>query len=197
MSYINGRLTLFVQIEEERELVRGAGTNELVGLMAAARGINVYAGGTAAGNKAVQAFKAMNGTRGSSFLEPSGWVIHPTDWQDIRLLTDTAGQFFGGGPFQGPYGNGMNLDQSGQVTGVVDYLWGKPVVVTTALGGAGTALTGAFSTGAQMFRRSGLQVEATNSHSTYFANNLVAIRAEERLALAVYRPSAFTEIRLA
>jgi len=196
-SYINSRLSLFVQIEEERQIVRGAGTNELVGLMAATRGINIYAGGTAAGNKAVQAFKAMNGTRGSSFLEPSGWVIHPTDWQDIRLLTDTAGQFFGGGPFMGPYGNGTDMQQSGQVNGVVDYLWGKPVVVTTALGGAGTALCGAFETGAQLWRREGITVEATNSHASYFDNNLERIRAEERLGLAVYRPNAFTEIRLA
>jgi len=28
--------------------------------------------------------------------------MHPDDWRDIRLLTDTAGQYFGGGPFQGP-----------------------------------------------------------------------------------------------
>ena len=31
-SYINSRLSLFVAIEEERQLLRGTGTNELVGL---------------------------------------------------------------------------------------------------------------------------------------------------------------------
>ena len=55
--------------------------------------------------------------RGSAFVEPDWIVMNPSDWQDIRLLTDTAGQFFGGGPFQGPYGNGTNLAASGQVTG--------------------------------------------------------------------------------
>ena len=34
-------------------------------------------------------------------------------------------------------------------------------------------------------------VEASNSHSDYFQRNLTAIRAETRLALAVYRPEAF------
>jgi hypothetical protein len=35
-------------------------------------------------------------------------------------------------------------------------------------------------------------VEATNSHSDYFTRDLVAVRAEQREALLVYRPSAFT-----
>jgi HK97 family phage major capsid protein len=194
-SYINGRLSLFVQIEEERQLLRGAGTNELVGIMAAARGINVYAGGTAAGNKAVQLFKAMNGQRGSALLEPDWIVINPTDWEAIRLATDDNGQYFGGGPFQGPYsGTGRNFAASNIVSGADEFLWNKPVVVTSALG-SGTALVGTRSA-AQVFRRSGLTVEATNSHSTYFTSNLVAIRAEQRLGLAVYRPAAFTDVRL-
>jgi hypothetical protein len=78
--------------------------------------VPVYAGGTAAGNKAVQIFKAMAGQRGSAFLEPEWIALHPDDWRDIRLLTDTAGQFFGGGPFQGPYGSGTNYGASGQLT---------------------------------------------------------------------------------
>jgi HK97 family phage major capsid protein len=195
-SYINGRLALFVRIEEERQLLRGAGTNEIVGIMPSGntRGINIYAGGTAAGNKAEQLFKAMNGQRGSALVEPDFLVVSTSDWQDLRLLKDTAGQFFGGGPFQGPYGNGQNIGASGQVTGAQDTIWNKPTVVTTALGG-GTALVGT-SSAAQVWRRGGLSVEATNSHASYFQLNLVAIRAEERLALAVYRPSAFTEVRL-
>lgn len=194
-SYINGRLSLFIQIEEERQLLRGAGTNDLVGIMAAARAINVYAGGTAVGNKAVQLFKAMNGQRGSALLEPDWIAINPSDWEAIRLLTDTAGQYFGGGPFQGPYGSGRNFDASNQVNGADEFVWNKPVVVTSALG-AGTALIGT-RVAAQVYRRSGLSVEATNSHSDYFTKNLVAIRAEERLGLAVYRPAAFTDVRLA
>jgi HK97 family phage major capsid protein len=103
-SYINGRLALFVKIEEERQLFRGtSGGNEVQGILTS-RSVPVYAGGTAAGNKAVQLFKAMNGLRGSAFVEPEWVVMHPTDWQDIRLLADTAGQLFGGGPFFGPYG---------------------------------------------------------------------------------------------
>lgn len=195
-SYVDGRLALFVKIEEERQLVVGAGTNEIVGIKPSGntRSINIYAGGTAAGDKAVQLFKALNGQRGSAFMEPDFIVVNPSDYQALRLLTDTAGQYFAGGPFQGPYGNGANLPASGQVSGAVDYIWQKPVVVTTAVG-AGTALIGTRSA-AQVWRKGGLTVEATNSNEDDFLKNLVTIRAEERLALAVYRPAAFTEVRL-
>jgi HK97 family phage major capsid protein len=194
-SYINGRLILFVQIEEERQLIRGtSGGNEVQGLLTS-RNVPVYAGGTAAGNKAVQTFKAMNGLRGSAFLEPDWIVMNPTDWQDIRLLTDTAGQFFGGGPFYGPYGGPQGpAGASGQVSGPTDSLWNKPVYVTGAVG-AGTAIVGTRTSG-QVWRRGGISVEATNSNEDDFLRNLVALRAEERLGLAVYRPTGFVELRL-
>lgn len=195
-SYINGRLSLFVRIEEERQLFRGtSGGNEVQGMFTS-RSVPVYAGGTAAGNKAIQLFKALNGLRGSAFVEPEWIVMHPTDWQDIRLLADTAGQLFGGGPFFGPYGGPQGpASASGQITGAQDNIWGKSVYVTAAVGGAGTALIGTRE-GAQVWRKGGISVEATNSHSTFFALNLVAIRAEERLGLTVYRPGAYTEVRL-
>ena len=195
-SYINGRLSLFIRIEEERQLFRGAaGGNEVQGILTS-RGVPVYAGGTTVGNYAVQLFAALNGLRGSAFVEPDWVVIHPTDYQKLRLLTDTAGQFFGGGPFQGPYGNGQNIPSSSQIEGAQDSLWNKPVVVTPGIGGAGTALIGTRAN-AQVWRKGGVSVEATNSHSTFFANNLVAIRAEERLGLAVYRPTAYVQVNLA
>lgn len=190
-SYINGRLSLFVKIKEENSLVSGGGTDDLVGILGRS-GIHTYPAGTV-DNNAVALFKAINGTRGSSFLEPDAIIMNPANWQNTRLLTDTAGQFFGGGPFQGPYGNGSNLPASGQVTGSLDSIWGKPVLVTTAVG-AGTALIGSFAQAAQLFRRGGPTVEATNSHASNFTSNLVTIRAEERLGLAVYRPGAFTKV---
>jgi len=194
-SYINGRLSLFVRIEEERQLLRGtSGGNEVQGLLTS-RNVPVYAGGTAAGNKAEQLFKGMNGMRGSAFLEPEWVIMNPTDWQDIRLLKDNSGQLYGGGPFFGPYGGPQGpATASSQVQGATDALWSKPVLVTGALG-AGTALVGTRAA-AQVWRRGGLSVEASNSHSNFFQLNLVAIRAEERLGLAVYRPNGFVEVRL-
>jgi HK97 family phage major capsid protein len=67
------------------------------------------------------------------------------------------------------------------------------VVVTSAIT-VGTALVGAFSEGAAIFRKGGVTVEATNSHGTYFASDITTLRAELRLALGVFRPSAFVAV---
>ena len=194
-AYLNGRLSLFVNIEVERQLLRGtSGGNEVQGLLTS-RSVPVFTGGTA-DTKAVQMFKALNSMRGSAFIEPEWIIMHPTDYQIIRLLTDTAGQFFGGGPFMGAYGNPTQVDLSNQVGNATDQLWGKPCLVTAALGGAGTALIGTRAN-AQVWSRGGLRVEATNSHASFFQNDLVAIRAERRLALTVLRSNGFVECRLA
>jgi Phage capsid family len=63
-----------------------------------------------------------------------------------------------------------------------------------AVVGLGTALVGNFGQGAQIYRRGGVSVEATNSHSDWFAKDISMLRAEERLGLGVYRPAAFTAV---
>ncbi|MFL5892014.1 MAG: phage major capsid protein [Solirubrobacterales bacterium] len=57
----------------------------------------------------------------------------------------------------------------------------------------GTALIGS-SQGAAIYRKGGLRVQASNADSTFFQSNLIALRAEERLDLAVFRPSAFCAV---
>jgi hypothetical protein len=70
-SYLNGRLTLFISIEEERQLLRGTGTNELIGLFNRTGGqaINLYTRLAADDNTTALA-RVIANTRGSSFLQP-------------------------------------------------------------------------------------------------------------------------------
>jgi HK97 family phage major capsid protein len=196
-TFVNGQLSSFVQTEAERQLFRGtSGGNEVQGLLTS-RGVPVYAGGTAAGDYAAQLFKAMNGVRGSAFVEPEWIVIHPTDYQTLRLLRDQNDQYLGGGPFLGAYGGPQGpAGASGQVSGALDSVWGKAVYVTSNIGNAGTALIGSRQAG-QVWSRGGVSVEASNSHDSYFTSNLTAIRAERRLGLTLYRPGAMCEVRLA
>ena len=130
--------------------------------------------------------------RGSAFVEPEWIVISPSDYEVIRLLKDTANQYYGGGPFLGAYGAGAPAAASGQLSGALDAIWGKPVYVTGAIG-AGTALVGS-SQAAKVWNKGGLTVEASNSHSDYWQRNLVALRAERRLALTVFRAGGLLRV---
>jgi HK97 family phage major capsid protein len=190
---INGELTRFVNLEVERQLLRGvAGGNEVQGLLTS-RSVPVYTAGTAQGNIAEQLFKAANSMRGSAFLEPEWYLLHPTDYEKLRLLKDTSGQLYFGGPGSGSYGSGQSAGGSPLVTGMADLVWGKPAYVTPLIG-SGTALVGTRA-GACVWSRGGMVVESTNSHLGHFTSDLMAFRAERRLALTVYRPTAYVEVR--
>lgn len=194
-GYVQGRLVLFVQLAEEDQLLNGNGTApnirgllNRVGLATA-----VAVPGTPTQTDRIDSiYNQISAIRSTAFLEPDGIVIHPTDWKTIRLNKDANNQYFAGGPFTGAYGNGAQAPETGALGENPD-LWGCRVVVTPAIP-VGTALVGAFGTAAQVFRRSGITVEMTNSNEDDFKNNLVAMRAEERLALAVYRPGAFGKV---
>jgi len=104
----------------------------------------------------------------------SGHVLHPTDWAGIETLKDTQGRYIIGNP-------------QGTTTPT---LWGLPIVTTQAIT-ARKFLTGAFRLGAQVFDRWTARVEVATENEDDFIKNLVTILAEERIALAVYRPEAF------
>lgn len=103
----------------------------------------------------------------------SGIVLHPTDWSKIETTKNAGGDYVIGNP-QGT---------------LSPTLWGLPVVPTQAIT-ANSFLVGAFRLGAQVFDRWDARVE-TGYVDDDFTRNLVTILAEQRLALAVYRPAAF------
>jgi len=177
-SYIDTRLRFAVQQTEEDQLLQGDGTApNLLGIRN--RPGITPAHGASGDNNADAIFKQMTIIQTTAFVLVDGIVMNPTNWQTLQLLkSGVSGDYIGSGPFAAPQ---------------VPRLWGLPVAVTTAIV-AGTALVGAFRQAAQFFRRGGLRVEASNSHADFFIRNLVAIRAEERGALAVYRPAAFGDV---
>jgi HK97 family phage major capsid protein len=178
-SYIDQRLRQGIMAEEEDQLLNGTGVApDLLGLLLRpGLGADVPVGvAPATGMDALlQQQLALYAT---SYLPADGYVIHPANWAKIIMTKTSTGEYMTAGPF--------SAVQS-------PTLWGLPVAVTPAIA-AGTALVGAFKTGAQIFRKGGIRVEASNSHQDFFVKNLVAIRAEERLALAVYRPQAFGKV---
>ena len=136
-------------------------------------------------------FKAMMTIKTQSGLNADAIVMHPTDYQAVRLLKDgsggTVGQYYGGGCFYGPYGNG-NVD-------VQPGLWGLNTIVTPNIT-QGTILVGAFKQGASVITKNnaGARIEIVTGDHDDAIYNRVTVVVEERLALAVRRPKAFCKI---
>lgn len=187
-SEIDTRLLYQLTMFEEAQLLSGNGTGQnLLGIRNRS-GVQVQAAPTDAADNADAVFQAMTKVSTATSLTADALVIHPLDYQEFRLSKDGNGQYFGGGYFQGQYGNGSVLENPN--------LWGLRTVVTTAAA-QGEILLGAFRIGATVYRKGGVRVEATNTHADNFTNNKVTVRAEERVALAVRYPAAFVKVGLA
>ena len=136
-------------------------------------------------------FKAMMTIKTQSGLNADAIIMHPTDYQAVRLLKDgtsgTIGQYYGGGCFYAPYGNGQVNAQPG--------LWGLNTVVTPNIT-QGTILVGAFKQGASIVTKQneGARIEVVTGDHDDRIYNRVTVIVEERLALAVRRPKAFAKI---
>lgn len=134
-------------------------------------------------------FKAIMTIKGASNLNADAIVINPADYQRLRLAKDNsgAGQYYGGGYFYGPYGNGQLSTQPG--------LWGLNTVVTSSIT-AGTVLVGAFKQGASVITKQGggARIEVVTGDHDDAIYNRVTVVVEERLGLATRIPSAFVKI---
>lgn len=186
VSEINQRGLYLLALAEENQLLNGPGTGSTVQGLLTRSGIQTEASAGSADN-ADALFRAMTKVQTATGLSADGIVINPVDYQALRLSTDANGQYFGGGFFAGQYGNGGIQEQPG--------LWGQRTVVSAAVP-AGTAVVGAFNAAASVYRKGGVRVESTNSHSTDFDHNLIRTRIEERVALAVRIPAAFVNVTL-
>ena len=176
-STIENRLRFMVARVEEAQLINGDGTAPNISGITDRSGLQTQAKGADPVPDAI--LKAMNLIRVNALgYEPDGLAIHPLDMQDIRLLKTADGIYIFGSP-----ADPMTSTR----------LWGLEIRETTGET-QNTALVGAFGTAAQVFRRSGVTVTASTEHASYFIENKVAILAEERLGLAVYKPAAFCTV---
>lgn len=184
---IDVRMLYRLAMVEESQLLNGNGTGQnILGLLNRS-GVQTETAADAA-DEADALFRAMTKVSTATDLTADGIVINPLDYQSFRLNKDGNGQYFGGGYFTGQYGVGGVPEQPP--------LWGLRTIVTPAVA-AGTVLVGAFSQGATVYRKGGVRVDLANTNEDDFINNLVTLRVEERIALAVRYPAAFVKVSLA
>lgn len=172
-SHIDGRLRYGLAYEEELELLLGDGSGtQLLGIIPQA---TAYSEAFQPEMRQRIDYIRLALLQAELALFPStGIVLNPTDWARIELTKDLEGRYI----------FAMPQNES------TPRLWGRPVVSTPAMT-VTKFLTGAFKLGAQIFDREDANVEISTEDGDNFKKNLVTLRGEERLALAVYRPEAF------
>ena len=183
-SFVNNRLGYMVQALEDVQLLSGSGTSQIRGVLNFT-GLQTLAANAAPIDGIGKAIEYVRGANGSGFAQPDAIVMHPLDWLNIKLSKDANGQYLFGGPAYAPYGVGGYSN--------VSLMWGLPVVSTTSMT-RGTALVGAFRNAGQIWRRMGLTIDSTNADGNDFQNNLITIRAEQRMALTIYQPNKFCTV---
>ena len=184
-SIIDNELMYGLRLQEDAQILNGSGTGEnLTGILNTS-GVQTYnwSDGVYSGTAGMSDTKADAIRRAAtlSFLayyEPSGIVLNPNDWEDIELSKD---------------GNGAYVVAVSVAMGGEQKLWRIPVVDTPAIA-EGTALIGAFGTGAQIYDRESPSIRISEQHADFFVRNAIVILAEQRLALAVKRPESFVKV---
>ena len=172
-SYISGRMMYLLEQAVSRAILNASGT--FTGIKAAATAYDATL------DDNVQALQQLDVLRAAILqvrladLPADGVVLNPLDWFIIETLKNA---------------NNNYLLANGQ--GDMVRPWGLRVSSTTAQA-ADEFTVGAFGLGAEVLQRGGVRVEASTENEDDFQRNRATLRAEVRMALAIYRPSAFVD----
>ncbi|EOU2518828.1 phage major capsid protein [Vibrio cholerae] len=174
-SFIDARARYGLMIKEEGQLLYGNGTGaNLHGIIPQASAYAAPTGAEVTTEQRIDRLRLAILQAALAEYPATGIVLHPTDWATIELLKDNTGKYIIGNP----------------QNGTTPTLWRLPVVATQSIN-QNEFLTGAFNLGAQIFDRMDIEVLVSTENTDDFEKNMVTLRAEERLAFAVYRPEAF------
>jgi HK97 family phage major capsid protein len=174
-GYIDNRLPFMVRQRLDLQIISGNGTAPNLRGILNVSGIQTQAKGADPTPDAV--YKAITKVNVTGQAMANAVIFHPTNWQDVRLLRTADGLYIWGNPSDaGP-----------------ERIWGMRVVLAQA-STSGTAIVGDFANFIELAVRRGIDVQVSNSHSTYFIEGKQAIRADMRAALVVYRPAAFCSV---
>lgn len=169
-DYLTTRITLMLRTRLENQIVAGAGTSNTILGLSNFSGVLTQARGSDDQYTAI--YKAVTKIRSQGFTEPNLVVMHPLDWQTIRLAQATTGQFLWDNP---------------AVAGAKS-LFGMNVIVSVVMT-QGTALVLDTAWTSVLYRH-GIEFVSTNAHASEFLSGVQRIRADVRAAVALYRAPA-------
>lgn len=173
-AFINTRMQYGLQNKIDQQLVTGSGTSgELAGFLKSGNYHDYSSAITIdTGDTLIDFAAKIQAAIESNNYAPQYLLLNPMDWTKLTLLKDTQKRYLLGGPA------GITTQQ----------LWGLPVVTTAAVP-TGKYLLTDFGLGATIFDRQEVALEIDREGDD-FRKNLLTIRAERRLGLAVEDPAA-------
>jgi HK97 family phage major capsid protein len=171
-SYIDTRLRDGLAQEVERQLVKGDGTAPTLSGLTDSGNYTAYS--PTSDDLLVDAInRAKYSLWAATGFMPDAVLVNPADWGVMERTREGAGT--------GMYLYGL----PGMAAGVNPF--GVKIVLTNNVT-AGTFVIGNFAASTMVYNRTGAVVEMGYDGND-FTKNLVTLRAEERLGLAVERPS--------
>jgi len=172
-ALIDTELAYGVDFVEEMQILYGDGTgNNLFGIIPQAAAF--AAPYTVPGQTDIDVLNQAIAQSELALLPATGVIMNPLDWRKILGTKDGQGRYLVGDPA------GMQPRN----------IWNLSVATTLAMN-PGSFLVGAFGIGAQIYDRMLMEILASTEDRDNFIRNLVTIRGEKRVALAVKRPQAF------
>ena len=171
---VDSEMRYGLALAEDAQLLNGDGTGEnLLGLMPQATAYAAPAGVTIPNATRIDKLRLALLQASLGLYPADAIVTSETDWAVIELTKDAAGGYIFANP----------LAMAGPL------LWGKRVVPTNSMA-IGSFLAGAFKMAATLYDRLAVEVLISSENADDFEKNLLTMRAEERLGLAVKRPGA-------
>lgn len=173
-DYINQRLSYMIRARLDSQILVGNGTAPNLEGLNSVTGINTTAKGSDPTPDAI--YKSIRKIRSVGFAEPTAIFCHPNDWEDVRLLRDTSGNYVWGNP----------------ASSAPETIWGVPVTVTTAAT-ENTISMGDMQGYSGLFVRRGVDISVGYT-GTQFTEGEVSIRADMRVALVFFRAAALATV---
>jgi HK97 family phage major capsid protein len=179
MATIQQKLSLFCLLKEDLEILYGDNTaGHLWGIMPQATKEATFWTPPGTGNtyNSLDELNIAETHIENQFYFPNAIILNPTDEAKLEMMKTSFGSYV------------LN-DRSPREDGLLR-VWGLPVVTTPNMN-VGDFLVGAFPGQCALFDRETVTVEIAFQNEDDFVRNLVTIRAEERVAFAVFVPQAF------
>ena len=174
-NLIRTRLKYGLMLKEEEQLLRGSGVgNNLEGLYTAATAYAAPSGISVTAEQRIDRLRIAIAQLAASDYIATGILLNPIDWANIELAKQaTTNAYLWSEPQRA----------------ATPMLWGIPVVPTNAVN-QDTFLIGDFQSAAILLDREAVRIDIALEDQDDFVRNMIKVRCEERIGLAVRLPQA-------